>query len=146
MHREFVSKETNSTSAENSQRKNTRKPVTDTVKSSSMTKADTVATVGQQFCLNDLDQVALIKLVGDSHNQGGHTGGPHQFYAVIDTGATRTICSRRLAEVLFGKWLPCDEKSFKMFNGDLVRYEVMIAVRTPSARRKCCFVWNCKLN
>ena len=52
-------------------------------------------------------------------------GGPYQFYAAIDTGATRTICSRRLAEVLFGKWLPCDEKSFKMFNGDLVRYEVM---------------------
>ena len=114
LHREFVSKETNSTSAQNSQRKNTAKPVTDTVKGSSMTETDTLATARQQFCFNNLDQVALMKLVGVPRDQGGHTGGPHQFYAAIDTGATRTICSRRLAEVLFGKWLPCDEKSFKM--------------------------------
>ena len=66
-----------------------------------------------------------MKLVGVPRDQGGHTGGPHQFYAAIDTGATRTICSRHFAEVLFGKWLLCDEKSFKMFHGDLVRYEVM---------------------
>ena len=47
------------------------------------------------------------------------------FYAAIDTGATRTLCSRDLAQKLFGHWNPDGHQQYRMFNGQLIRCEVM---------------------
>ena len=85
-----------------------------------------LAVAQPQSCSFDTDHIALMRLTGIPSNQGAHTRGPCPFYAAIDTGATRTLCSRRLAELLFGIWQPGDVKSFKLFNGEVVQYDVML--------------------
>ena len=47
------------------------------------------------------------------------------FYAAIDTGATRSLCSRELAIQLYGGFDADGSKEFRMFSDDPVRYEVM---------------------
>ena len=49
-----------------------------------------------------------------------------KFFAAIGMGATHTICSRELAETLHGEWLPEDEKEYKFFNGEPIKYNVMV--------------------
>ena len=39
------------------------------------------------------------------------------FYGAIDTGATRSLCSKQLAERLYGNWLADDYQTYRLFNG-----------------------------
>ena len=58
-------------------------------------------------------QVALMILTA------APTIGPEDkvmFYASIDTGATQSLCSRQLAEQLFGEWKPTGKKEYFMFD------------------------------
>ena len=49
------------------------------------------------------EQVCLMLLTAVKHDEGGKTCERIPFYAAIDTGATRTLCSRDLAQKLFGQ-------------------------------------------
>ena len=75
-----------------------------------------LAVAQPQSCLYDINHVAVMRLTGIPSDQGGHMREPYPFYAAIDTGATRTLCSRQLAELQFGIWQPSDVKSFKLFD------------------------------
>ena len=82
-----------------------------------------LAVVQPQSCSYDADHGALMRLAGIPCDQGDHMRGPCPFYAAIDTGATRTLCSRRLAELPFGKWQPND---VKVLNCLMVRWSNMM--------------------
>ena len=45
------------------------------------------------------------------------------FYAAIDTGATQSLCSRRLAELLYDKSMPVGCKEYSMFDGCIMKCE-----------------------
>ena len=54
------------------------------------------------------------------------TNGPEDkvvFYAAIDTGATQSLCSRQLAEQLFGEWKPTGKKKYFMFDSNKMQSE-----------------------
>ena len=48
------------------------------------------------------EQVCLMLLTAIKHDEEGQTCERISFYAAIDTGATRTLCSRDLEQKLFG--------------------------------------------
>ena len=52
------------------------------------------------------EQVCLMLFTTIKHDNGGQTCERIPFYAAIDTEATRTLCSRNLAQKLFGYWNP----------------------------------------
>ena len=52
------------------------------------------------------EQVCLMLLTAIKHDERGQTCEQIPFYAAIDNGATRTLCSRDLAQKLFGYWNP----------------------------------------
>ena len=56
-------------------------------------------------------------LTAVKHDKGGQTCERIPFYAAIDTGAMRTLCSRDLAQKLFGHWNPDGNQQYRMFNG-----------------------------
>ena len=66
------------------------------------------------------EQVCLMLLTAVKHDNGGQTCERIPFYAAIDTGATRTLCSRDLAQKLFGHWNPNGHQQYRMFNGQLI--------------------------
>ena len=71
------------------------------------------------------EQIGLMLLTAIKRDHTGYVCGRIPFYAAIDTGATRTLCSRELGEQLHGGWLPDSSQHYKMFNGALISCEVM---------------------
>ena len=43
----------------------------------------------------------------------------------MDTGATRTLCSRDLAQKLFDHWNPDGHQQYRIFNGQQIQREAM---------------------
>ena len=71
------------------------------------------------------EQIGLMLLTAIKRDHTGYVCGRIPFYAAIDTGATRTLCSRELGEQLHEGWLPDSSQLYKMFNGALISCEVM---------------------
>ena len=71
------------------------------------------------------EQVGLMVLTAITRDGSGDVRERMKFCAAIDTGATRTLCSRKMAERLFHTWQPSECKRCKTFNGDLANYKVI---------------------
>ena len=71
------------------------------------------------------EQIGLMLLTAIKRDHTGYVCGRIPFYAAIDTGATRTLCSCELGEQLHEGWLPDSSQHYKMFNGTLISCEVM---------------------
>ena len=82
----------------------------------SNTQSTVVSTGGK------LEQIGIMRLTAVRRNDRGGICERIPFYAAVDTGATRTLCSRDLGEQLF-RWSPTDHQQYKMFNGQLVDCE-----------------------
>ena len=67
----------------------------------------------------------MIKITAVVQSGDGQVNNLLPFYAAIDNGATRSLCSRELAIQLYGGFDADWSKEFRMFSGDPVRYEVM---------------------
>ena len=71
------------------------------------------------------DQIGLMKLTAIRYVNNGQLNDFISLYAAIDTGATRSLCSRELGEKLHATFDASDCKEFHLFYDDSVRYEVM---------------------
>ena len=69
------------------------------------------------------DQICVMKMKAVARAAGGE---PVSFFAVIDTGATRTLCSRTLAKQLCGSWIANGVQEYKLFDGSSMYCNVMI--------------------
>ena len=93
--------------------------------SASKPKSDklTDGVVGSEEMANE--EVGLMKITAVKRGDDGQVKEFLPLYAAVDTGATRSLCSRELGEQLYGTFNVDDYKEFHMFNGDSVRYGVM---------------------
>ena len=70
----------------------------------------------------NLDQVCVMKMTAlPSEAEAEFV----TFFSTIDTGATSTLCSRTLAERLWGFWEPNCIQEYKLFDGFSMHCEVM---------------------
>ena len=69
---------------------------------------------------NQKGQVALMALTALKLNSKFL-----DFYAVIDTGATTSLCSPNLAERLLREWKCHETREYKMFNGSITKCQIM---------------------
>ena len=70
----------------------------------------------------NLDQVCVMKMTAlPSEAEAEFV----TFFSAIDTGATSTLCSRTLAERLWGFWEPNCIQEYKLFDGSSMHCEVM---------------------
>ena len=70
----------------------------------------------------ELDQVCVMKMTALSSEAEAKFV---TFFFVIDTGATSTLCSRTLAECLWGFWKPNRIQEYKLCDGSSMHCEVM---------------------
>ena len=75
------------------------------------------------------EHVDLMVLTAIKRDGSGDVRERMEFCAAVDTGATRTLCSRKTAERLFHTWQPSECKRYKMFHGDLANYKVRGSVK-----------------
>ena len=71
------------------------------------------------------ERVGLMVLTAITRDGSGDVRERMEFCAAVDTGTTRTLCSRKMTERLFHTWQPSECKRYKMFNGDPANYKVM---------------------
>ena len=66
----------------------------------------------------NLDQVCVMKMTALSSEAEAEFV---TFFSAIDTGATSTLCSRTLAERLWGFWEPNCNQEYKLFDGCIAK-------------------------
>ena len=71
------------------------------------------------------EKIDITKNTAAAQSSDGQVNNFFPFYAVIDTGAARSLCFRELAVQLHGGFDTDGSKEFRMFSGDPRRHEVM---------------------
>ena len=71
-------------------------------------------------------KVGLMLLTAIKDGNAKQVNNRVKFYGAIDTGATRTLCSKDLAEQLFGKWKSDSIQEYQLFDGSQMRCEAMM--------------------
>ena len=71
------------------------------------------------------EKIGIMKITAVAQSGDGQVFNFFPFHAAIDTGATRSLCSRELAIQLYGGFDDNGSKEFRTFSGDPVRYEVI---------------------
>ena len=70
-------------------------------------------------------KVGLMILTAIVRNSAGRIEERVRFYGAIDTGATCTLCSRNLAERIYGKWTVDSYQKYQLFDGSLMQCDSM---------------------
>ena len=73
----------------------------------------------------DESKVGLMLLTAVKRSDSATVNDRIKFYGAIDTGATRSLCSRELAEELQGNWIVDDSQTYQLFNGSHMQCESM---------------------
>jgi len=83
---------------------------------------------------HDDSRIGLMRMTANRRSIFGNIDGHVNFYGAIDTGATRTLCSKSLAEELFGEWINDECQEFRLFDGSQMQCDSMVGKLELAAR------------